>query len=503
MNDLFIHNDINHIGDMNILRRGRLSIQQDDDIKVFTSSMEADKRIFDADIEVDKAHVVMLGEQDIINSKDCKDILAALDKIKEEGISTLDASYEDVHIALEAKLIEIVGEDTGGRMHSGRSRNDEVATCIRLSLRLELIGLMEEVEDLVSTLILIAQKHYETIMPGYTHTQHAQPTTLAHHLLAHANAFLRDLERIKGAYQRTNQNPLGAAAFASTGFPIDRKRTTELLGFDQIISNSMDAVSTRDFMIESIGCYANLMTSLCRLAEELIVWSSSEFNFIELDDMYSSTSSIMPQKKNPDTAELMRAKTGTVHGALMSVLVICKALPYSYNRDLQEATPHLWRATDNVRSSVRMSEGMVRTMKIKKETMKKGIEIGFMSATELADTIVRTTGVPFRTAHHIVGTIARSEKSPTLSDLDELSSKIIGEKLSVRGLSEKTVKDALHPMKNINKRRIPGGPAPEETKRQVTVLKKKLGSIKDDNESIRKKINSAAERLDKACQNYF
>ncbi len=487
---------------MDILRRGRLSIEPDKDVMCFTSSLEADRRIFDADIEVDKAHVVMLKEQGIITDHDCGSILPALDKIRKEGISALDTSYEDVHIALEARLIELVGEDTGGRMHSGRSRNDEVATCIRLSLRGELIDLMEEVSDLVATLLNTAAKHRETIMPGFTHTQHAQPTTLAHHLLAHANAFLRDLERIRGAFERTNQNPLGAAAFASTGFQIDRKRTTELLGFDSAMENSMDAVSTRDFMIESISGFCNLMTDIGRLAEELILWSTSEFEFIELDDVYSSTSSIMPQKKNPDVAELMRAKTGTVHGALISVLTICKALPYSYNRDLQEATPHLWRAVDNARSSTRMAKGMVGTMKVNKERMREASEKGFMTATELADTIVRATGIPFRTAHHIVGTIAKSRKTPALADLDELSLKILNEKLSSMGLSEKNIREALDPEENVKKRAVPGGPAPEETGRQISVLEKRLKGIGREIKTIREKIGAASEELERVCSKY-
>jgi len=485
---------------MDILRRGRLSEEQDEAIKNFTSSMEADKRIFDADIEVDRAHVIMLKEQGIISEHDCSAIISGLEKIKKEGISVLDSSYEDVHIAIEARLIELAGEETGGRMHSARSRNDEVAACIRLSLRSELANLMQEVETLVSTIADRAAEHHETIMPGYTHTQHAQPTTLAHHLLAYVSAFLRDIERIKGAYERTNLNPLGAAAFASTGFPISRKRTTELLGFESELGNSMDAVSTRDFMIESMGSYSNLMTNLARLAEELILWSSSEFDFIELDDRYSSTSSIMPQKKNPDIAELMRAKTGTVHGALMSVLTICKALPYSYNRDLQEATPHLWRSTDAVRSSIRMAEGMIRTMKIKKERLKKASGIGFTSATELADTIVRTTGIPFRTAHHIVGSIAKTGKAPLLSDLDRLSLDLMGEKLSDKGLSEEALIHALDPSENIKMRNILGGPAPEETERRTAALNKELEGIRNDIDLMRKKADAASRKLEKACQ---
>ncbi len=482
---------------MNILRRGRLSAGQSEDIMRFTSSMEADKRIFDADIEVDKAHVIMLKEQGIIKASECSAILQGLGKIKKEGISSLDSSYEDVHIAIEAKLIELVGEDTGGRMHSARSRNDEVATCIRLALREELLSLMEEVQSLVTALIDAAGKNHETIMPGYTHTQRAQPTTLAHHLLAHANAYLRDIERLKGAYARTNQNPLGAAAFASTGFPINRERTTELLAFDSMIENSMDAVSTRDFMVESTGCFANIATNMSRLAEELVLWSSSEFGFIELHDKFASTSSIMPQKKNPDIAELMRAKAGSVYGSLMSILAICKALPYSYNRDLQEATPHLWRATDITWASVRMAQGMIGTMSIKKEKMKSALG-NFITATELADTIVRSTGMPFRTAHHIVGSCAKKGSQPTLSLLDELSLKITGEKLSDKGLFEKAIKDALDPVENIRKRAVPGGPAPKETKRQAAVISKKLAANGKEIKQLRKKIEKAREKLARA-----
>ncbi len=487
---------------MNILRRGRLQVEPDKDIMRFTSSMDADRWIFYSDIDVDKAHVVMLKEQGIIKDYECSAILSGLEKIKQEGIAALDTSYEDVHIALEARLIELVGEDTGGRMHSGRSRNDEVATCIRLTLRLELLGIMEELSALIGTLMETAEKHYETIMPGYTHTQHAQPTTLAHHLLAHANASFRDIERIYAAYKHTNQNPLGAAAFASTGFPIDRERTTQLLGFDSALDNSMDAVSTRDFIIEAMGCFSNIMTNLSRLAEELILWSCSEFGFIELDDSYSSTSSIMPQKKKPDIAELMRGKTGTVHGSLVSVLTICKALPYSYNRDLQEATLHLWRAVETVRTSVRMAEGMVGTMGIKKDVLAKSADTGFMTATELADVIVRTTGIPFRTAHHIVGALAKTGRTPSITLIDRISMEIIHEKLSKKGLNEKDIRNALDPENNINKRRVKGGPAPVETKRQAAHLEKNMEEIKNDIGMSYEKINRASKELEKICKKY-
>ena len=281
----------------NILRRGRLEAAPDEEILRYTSSMEADRWIFDADIAVDLAHTIMLKEQGIINAEDCSKILSGLLKIREEGMEKLDFSYEDIHISLESRLIDIVGEDVGGRMHSGRSRNDEVATCIRLALREELMGLLEEIFSLRNTLITLAEKHINTLMPGFTHLQHAQPTTLAHHFCAHEAAFGRDFDRVQDAFSRVNLCPLGAAAFASTGFDLNRKRTEELLGFEGLLENSMDAVSSRDFLIECASVFANLMINLSRMAEEFVIWSSSEFNFIELDDTYASTSSIMPQKK--------------------------------------------------------------------------------------------------------------------------------------------------------------------------------------------------------------
>lgn len=257
----------------NILRRGRLGSKQDPDILDYLSSMDADRMIFDADLLVDMAHVVMLSEAGIITRDECVLILRALDTIEQEGFEGLDMSYEDLHISIEAKLINLVGENTGGRMHSARSRNDEVATCIRIGLRDELLTLMHKLITLRKTMLEIAREHAKTLMPGFTHLQHAQPTTFAHHLLAHHDALSRDTQRLLGAYMRTNMSPLGAAAFASTGFNINRERTRELLGFDEIVENSMDAVSTRDFILESISVFSNIMTNLSRIAEEIISWS--------------------------------------------------------------------------------------------------------------------------------------------------------------------------------------------------------------------------------------
>jgi len=479
----------------NILRRGRLEDTQEDKILRYTSSMEADRWIFNFDIAVDLAHTVMLKEQCIINKEDCSKILRGLLRIREEGMEELDFSYEDLHISLEARLIDIVGEEVGGRMHSGRSRNDEVATCIRLAVREELTGLLEEIFVLRNTLIKIAEKHINTLMPGFTHLQHAQPTTLAHHLCAHEAAFSRDFDRAHDAFSRINLCPLGAAAFASTGFNLNRKRTQELLGFEGLLENSMDAVSSRDFLIECASVFANLMVNLSRIAEELVIWSSSEFNFIELNDMYASTSSIMPQKKNPDSAELMRGKTGVAFGALMSLLTICKGLPLSYNRDLQEATPNICRSVETVRSSVNVMEGMVRTMRVHVDVLAGQSIEGFTTATELADTIVRETGIPFRTAHQIVGMLAKEGRKITLEKIDSTAKIVLEESLSGIGLTENMITEALDPVSNIKRRKVAGGPAPEEVLRYLAKRQKDLELDKQEITNLKKIINSAFENL--------
>jgi argininosuccinate lyase len=478
-----------------ILRRGRLSSTPDEDMLDFTSSMSADKWIFEADILVDMTHTVMLHEQEIIKEEDCSSILSGLLKIREEGIEKLDHSYEDIHISLESRLIDMVGEDTGGRMHSGRSRNDEVATCIRIRLRDELLSLMEELSGLRNALLERASENTDTLMPGFTHLQHAQPTTFAHHLVAHSDAIGRDIERVISAFSRVNKCPLGSAAFASTGFDLNRNRTCSLLGFDDLLGNSMDAVSTRDFLIESASAMSNIMVNLSKMAEEIIIWSSSEFSFVELDDMYASTSSIMPQKKNPDSAELVRGKAGTVIGSLMALLSLCKALPLSYNRDLQEATPNMWRAVETTRSAVRITKGMIATMKVNTESMAEKSVLGFTTATELADTMVRAGGIPFRTAHQIVGVLARGDGNPTLSDVDAVAKDVIGETLSSRGLTEEMVKEALDPVLNINRRSITGGPAPSEMEKAIKSRFTELEDTKTDISELNSGIDKSLKVL--------
>ena len=478
-----------------ILRRGRLSKSPDEEMRAYTSSMDADKWIFEADVHVDLAHTLMLKECGIISESDCSAILSGLMKIKEEGMKNLDFSYEDIHISLEARLIDLIGENAGGRMHSGRSRNDEVATCIRFALRSELLSLLEDLMHLENVLTALAAKHIHTLMPGFTHLQHAQPTTFAHHLSAHADAFERDIARALSAYERVNICPLGSAAFASTGFAIDRFATAERLGFSGPMTNSMDAVSSRDFLIECAAVFSNIMINLSRMAEELILWSSTEFNFVELDDTYASTSSIMPQKKNPDTAELMRGKSGTVVGSLMSLLTICKGLPLSYNRDLQEATPHIIKSAGTAAASVRMMSGIMETLTVRTEVMAQQSASGFTTATELADTLVREAGIPFRTAHQIVGTLSRSEKTPTLKDIDSVSAQVLGYKLSDKGLTAKSVTEALDPLSNVKRRAVIGGPAPERIEKDLVIKKKRLETLQKNILASDLSVQKALEKL--------
>lgn len=458
-----------------------------EDVLSFISSREADRRIFEADLLVDRAHLIMLREQGLISEEIFSKIVTALDGLRESDIG----EGEDVHEAIEAYVLSKAGPE-GGRMHTGRSRNDEVATCIRIALRSEMLQLMEEQLSLIKTLVVLASDNTNTIIPGFTHTQHAQPTTLAHHLLAHADAFLRDLDRIEGAYSRVNKSPLGAAAFASTGFNIDRRRTCDLLGFDGLIENSMDAVSTRDFILEVLSDLSILMVNLSRLAEELILWSTSEFGYIELDNLFASTSSIMPQKKNPDTAELARAKAGSVIGSLVSALVICKALPMSYNRDLQEVTPHLWRGIDWARGAVRIINGCVSTMRINKEQLWESSGSGFSTATELADSLVRITGMPFRTAHRIVGMLASKTAQPDMEMVDNAAMEVAGIRPSQLGFDSLALEKALDPKSNVSVRSGTGGPAPSETERMA---KERLKTISVHDSEIAKRRMKVEDAL--------
>ncbi len=468
----------------------------------FLKSVEADRRIFYADILVDKAHVVMLAEQHIIEGHVAGAILSALGDLERRGEEFLDnvlPLYEDVHTAIEATLIKELGEDIGGRMHTARSRNDEVATCIRIVLREDILKLGSALNSLRRVLLSRASEETETIMPGYTHLQHAQPTTLSHHLIAHFDAFSRDFERLEDAFKRTNRSPLGAAALAGTGFDVNRERTAELLGFYDIVENTMDSVSARDFIIEAIACCSNIMVNLSRLAEELILWSTSEFSFA---DIMATGSSIMPQKRNPDYAELVRAKACTVFGCMTAVLSMLKALPLSYNRDMQEATPHLFNAFQATLSSVEVMRDMIAGAHFNRERMREEAEKGEMFATELADMLVRNHGFAFRKAHRIVSsTIAEicASAPDTLQARRDALKNRLKSKLSGIGLSDDEIDEAMDIRANIKRRKTAGGPANVEQaiEKRWEILKKDETLISRKEEKLRESLENLERETEK------
>jgi argininosuccinate lyase len=416
-----------------MIREGRLGRNLNKDAASFSSSLEFDTRLFEYDILNDLAHLVMLTEQGIVERDDARKILKILRELDKKGIAGVErkADLEDIHMAVEAHLIRELG-DIGGRLHTGRSRNDQVACDLRMKARADANKLSKAVIGLIIALLESAEKNTHTLIPAYTHLQHAQPTTLAHHQLSYVDSLLRSLDRLEEAYRRIDLCPLGAAAGTSTSFPINRIRTSELLGFSGILENTLDAVSSRDYMIEVLSI------DISRMAEELILWTTSEFSFIELSDSFATTSSIMPQKKNPDVLEIIRARTATTIGSLTSVLIILRSLPQSYNRDLQELSPLFFRSLDEVSTSLLLLGSVIGSMKIRAEKMNESCLNDFSTATDLADLLVRDKGIPFRAAHQIVGALVSrvlkegvgvSEISPEL--LDKISLSIIDERLGI------------------------------------------------------------------------
>ena len=377
----------------------------------------------------------------------------------------------------------------------GRSRNDEVATCIRIRLREEVLKQMAALIKVRQVLLVIAAQHTQSVMPGFTHLQHAQPTTLAHHLLAYEQAFSRDFDRLRDAYTRVNLSPLGAAAFASTGYPIDREYTASLLGFDGLITNSMDAVATRDFALETLADLSIMLVNISRLCEELILWSTSFVQFVSLDDAFCSTSSIMPQKKNPDTAEIMRAKSASVFGTFCSALVTVKGLPMSYNRDLQELTPNIWRGMHDAKASLVLLSDMLASAEFDTKRMEDEAGKGFSTATELADTLVRSYKIPFRTAHTIVGR-AVQKGSLSLATLEKAAQEIgLGISLKKKGLTQKKIDEGLDVQHSIALRKIPGGPAPSATKQAIKNSGKQLEADSDLTDKRFVHLGKARENL--------
>ena len=480
-----------------VVRRDRFS---GGPAREFLSSLTGDSRIFAADLAVDRAHVVMLAEQGIIGDDVAGEILAALDAVGSAGHSDLPDG-EDVHEAIESAVIDRVGPD-GGKMHTARSRNDEVATCIRYRLRADLLDAAETTLALRESLLAAAAEHTETVMAGYTHLQPAQPTTVGHYLASYAAAVGRDTARLLDAYDRTNASPLGGAAFAGTPFDIDRERTAELLGFDRVVDNAMDAASARDFLAEATAALAIHATTLSGLAEDIVVFANK--GYVDLSDDYSSTSSIMPQKKNPDTLELTRAVAGDATGELTGLLTTLKGLPRAYNRDLQRAHPHTFRTVDAVVEASSIAAGAVATADWNAEVLAAEADDGFATATGIAD-LLAMAGLPFRTAHEVVALAAEeaehSDDGVTAAVLDGAAEEVLGESL-FEYVDEASAESALDPADSVASRDSPGGPAAEQVTASISRARETLATDNDELTARRERLADAAERLHRGVDGY-
>jgi len=473
-----------------VVRRDRFS---GGPARAFLSSLADDERIFAADLAVDRAHVVMLAEQGVVDDADAGAILRALAEIEEAGHAALPDG-EDVHEAIETAVVDRVGP-AGGRMHTARSRNDEVAACIRYRLRGDLLEALEVLVEAREQLLETAAEHTETVMPGYTHLQPAQPTTVGHWLCSYEGALARDTARLLDAYDRANRSPLGAAAFAGTGFDVDRERTAELLGFDGLVENATDAVSARDFLVETTAGMAGLATTLSGLAEDLVTMASK--GHVELDDDYASTSSIMPQKKNPDTLELVRGRTGDAVAGLQGLLTTLKGLPRAYNRDLQRAGRHAWDAVDSTTGSVGVAVGAVTTAEWPAEELERAAGEGFSTATGVADLLAQS-GVPFRTAHEVVARAAEGmgpgESAPGVDALDAAGEAVMGESVTAR-VDPEALAEALDPAANVAMRDSRGGPAPEAVGAHLERARDGLTADREAVRQRRERVEAAGEQL--------
>ncbi len=443
---------------------GRFQKATDALVDDFNSSIRFDARMYRQDIKGSMAHAEMLGKQGIIAKEDADLIIKTLGEILEDienGKVEFLIDAEDIHMNIETILIERIG-DVGKRLHTGRSRNDQVTLDLRLYLRDESDKLIEMIKDTMVALLKISEENLDTIMPGYTHLQKAQPVTFAHHVMAYFHMLARDLDRLKDCRKRINVMPLGSGALAGTTYPLDREFVAEKLGFGGVTKNSMDGVSDRDFAIEFLSCMSLLMMHLSRFSEELVLWSSHEFSFVEMDDSYSTGSSIMPQKKNPDVAELIRGKTGRVYGSLMALLTTMKGLPLAYNKDMQEDKEAVFDALDTVVMCLPVFTNMVKTMKVKKDVMRKGATGGFTNATDIADYLVKK-GVPFRSSHGIVGRMV-AKAVETNRDLDEFT---LSEFKEFSALIEEDIYTAIDVSTCVSERNIIGGPAKEQVEKEI------------------------------------
>ncbi|KZK87896.1 Argininosuccinate lyase 1 [Pseudovibrio sp. W64] len=443
---------------------GRFAEGPDAIMEEINASIDFDRKLFQQDIAGSKAHVSMLAAQGIVSAEDAEKIAQGLDTILseiEEGTFTFSRALEDIHMNIEARLAELIGP-TAGRLHTARSRNDQVATDFRLWVRDSLDDLEAQVTDLMQALAEKAEEHAAVVMPGFTHLQSAQPVTFGHHLMAYVEMFSRDRSRLQDARARMNESPLGCAALAGTSFPIDREMTAASLGFDRPTANSLDGVSDRDFAIEALADASICAMHLSRLAEEIVIWCSAQFGFIKLSDKFSTGSSIMPQKKNPDAAELIRAKTGRIYGALNSLLVMMKGLPLTYSKDMQEDKEQAFDALPNLSLALAAMTGMMRDLEPNVKTLKKAAGSGYSTATDLADWCVRVVGMPFRDAHHVTGALVKMAVDKGV-DLHRLT---LEEMQSVEPKITDDVYSVLSVDKSVRSRVSYGGTSPVNVRKQ-------------------------------------
>ena len=453
---------------------GRFTKETDQLVYNFNASISFDQKFYKEDMEGSMAHVKMLAASGIITEEERDQILKGLKEIfadVENGKLDISSEYEDIHSFVEANLIERIG-DVGKKLHTGRSRNDQVALDMKLYTRKEIVSLKGLVKDLLFVLQNLMKEHMDTYMPGFTHLQKAQPITLAHHFGAYMEMFKRDYDRLCDIYERMNYCPLGSGALAGTTYPLDRNMTAELLGFKGPTLNSMDSVSDRDYVIELLSAMSTIMMHLSRFSEEIIIWNSNEYRFVELDDAYSTGSSIMPQKKNPDIAELVRGKTGRVYGALTSLLTTMKGIPLAYNKDMQEDKELTFDAIDTVKGCLALFTGMIKTMTVNKDVMEKSARKGFTNATDAADYLVNH-GVPFRDAHGIVGQLVLYciEKKISLDDMT------IEEYRRISPVFEEDIYNAISLKTCVEKRETIGAPGRKAMEQVIAINEEWLNHI--------------------------
>jgi argininosuccinate lyase len=484
-----------------LFKDGRLTSTRKD-VTSFTSSLQSDKRLLKSVIKINEAHIIIMMEQKIIDLSSGIKLLQALDTVK-TGVK-LNRTAEDIHIIIEEEIIKKTGPEIGGNLHIGKSRNDQVSTAIRMELRENLISIMIVMIKFQETLITLAKKHVRTIIPGYTHLQPAQPVTFAHYLLSHVDMLERDLHRLEEAYKRVNLCPMGAGALATSSFPIDRKRAADLLGFSDVLENSIDAVSSRDFILEIMADLAIAAIGISRLVEDLIIWGSPHYGIIEFPDDFSSTSSIMPQKKNPELLEVVRARVSYVLGNFVTATFIMKALPSAYNLDFQEITPRLWDSLINLIKSLDMLTKFVAHLKVANFTFDG--PHNFLTSTELANMLVRKHKVSFRTAHKIVGSLVKTiiANKLTLYDVTpELLNKIASDfSKSLTGISAEEICNSIHPMKFIESHNLVGGPSPMEVERMLKVRKRWTILSRAKISEMKSKLDEAEDKLKSVIKSY-